>query len=118
MNYFSNRIKILDVDLRVYISLTVVLSSLMVSMADSMLINQEKYATGNIMCIVCYPKPTPSSLLSIPSTNVPVITCTCVGITANRTDQTIAEPNLILYFFRYFMPYFRGNMSCWFCLLG
>jgi hypothetical protein len=43
MNYFSNRIKILDVDLRVYISLTVVLSSLMVSMADSMLINQEKY---------------------------------------------------------------------------
>jgi hypothetical protein len=42
MNYFSNRFKILDVDLGVYITLTVVLSSLMVSMADSMLINLEK----------------------------------------------------------------------------
>ena len=45
MNYFSNRIKILDVDLGVYITLTIVLSSLMVLMADSMLINQEKEKT-------------------------------------------------------------------------
>jgi plastocyanin len=45
MNYFSHRIKILDVDLGVYITLTVVLSSLMVLMADSMLINQEKEKT-------------------------------------------------------------------------
>ena len=45
MNYFSNRFKILDVDLGVYITLTVVLSSLMVSMADSILINLEKEKT-------------------------------------------------------------------------
>jgi plastocyanin len=45
MNYFSNRFKILDADLGVYITLTVVLSSLMVSMADSMLINLEKEKT-------------------------------------------------------------------------
>jgi len=45
MNYFSHRIKILDVDLGVYITLTVVFSSLMVLMADSMLINQEKEKT-------------------------------------------------------------------------
>jgi plastocyanin len=42
MNYFSNRNKILDIDLGVYITLTVVLSLLMVSMADSILITQEK----------------------------------------------------------------------------
>lgn len=45
MNYFSNRNKILDIDLRVYITLTVVLSLLMVSMADSILITQEKEKT-------------------------------------------------------------------------
>ena len=45
MNYFSHRIKILDVDLGVYITLTVVLSSLMVLIPDSMLINQEKKKT-------------------------------------------------------------------------
>ena len=45
MNYFSNRFKILNIDFRVYITLTVVLSSLLVSMADSILINLEKGKT-------------------------------------------------------------------------
>ena len=45
MNYFSIRNKILDIDLGVYITLTVVLSLLMVSMADSIIITQEKEKT-------------------------------------------------------------------------
>jgi tellurite resistance protein len=45
MNYFSNRINLLNTDVGMYFTLAVILSSLMVSMADSTLINQEKEKT-------------------------------------------------------------------------
>jgi hypothetical protein len=45
MNYFSNRINLLNTDVGMYCTLGVILSSLIISMADSTLINQEKEKT-------------------------------------------------------------------------
>jgi hypothetical protein len=45
MNYFSNRINLLNTDVGMYFTLGVILSSLIISMADSTLINQEKEKT-------------------------------------------------------------------------